>query len=174
MPKPITFYRDLTEEALCHEGQIPWETPASLGPRASCPSFCSSHTQGWAFASDHPRLHMLLILRCGQQCSLVKRHTQPTSLDSLTGLDRAWEENEESTQPGTLVPSAQGSGLQRFLCSCISSPLGPFPVTGQDKEPGVGEAHPAPAGLHQKRSLKSHRAGQPALGQGGPPGPRCS
>lgn len=114
---PVTFYRDLTKEAPCHEGQIPWDTPASLGPRASCPSFCSSHTQGWAFASDHPRLHVLLTLRCGRQCSLVKRQTQPTSPDLLIGLDRAWEENEERTQPGTLVPSAQGGGLQRSLCS---------------------------------------------------------
>lgn len=43
---PVTFSRDLTKEAPCHEGQIPWDTPASLGVRASCPSSCSSHTDG--------------------------------------------------------------------------------------------------------------------------------
>ena len=90
---------------------------------------------------------MLLTLRCRRQCSLVKRQTQPTSPDLLIGLDRAWEENEERTQPGTLVPSAQRGGLQRSFCSCISSPLGPLPMTGQDKEPGVEGTHPAAAGL---------------------------
>lgn len=84
-PSPLPSI-ETSPRAPCHERQIPWEAPASLGPRASCPSFCSSHAQGWAFASGHPRLHMLLILRCGQQCSLVKRHTQPTSPASLTGL----------------------------------------------------------------------------------------
>lgn len=36
-----------TKEAPCHEGQISWESLASLISRASRPSFRVSHTQRW-------------------------------------------------------------------------------------------------------------------------------
>lgn len=73
---PVTFCRHLTKEAPCHEGQIPWDTPAGSGVRASCPSFCSSHTQmGLCLRSPKAACASDLTLR--MSVPLVKRQTQP-------------------------------------------------------------------------------------------------
>lgn len=72
---PVTFSRDLTKEAPCHEGQIPWDTPASLGVRASCPSSCSSHTRmGLCLRSPKAACASDLTLRTS--VPPVKRQTQ--------------------------------------------------------------------------------------------------
>lgn len=112
-----TFCRDLSKEAPCREGQIPQGSPASLRPGASCPSFCSSHTQGWAFASGHPRLWVLLTSDCKCQCSLVKRQTQPRLTLLAAGLDRAWAERVT----GTALPGPQPGSLHSQLREMVSS-----------------------------------------------------
>lgn len=106
---PVPSVESSPKEAPCHEGQIPRDTPASLGPRASCPSFCSSRTQGWAFASHHPRLQVPLTLDCRRQRSLVKRQTQPHLTPRAARSGQSLGERMTSTaslgpQPGTLHP----------------------------------------------------------------------